>query len=690
MKELLKFCIPVFLVFTGCAVQQSGFQPTATSHREALATGKIKEFFAVMEAQASEAEKNAATSYFPRTIQQHLETAVAAYEWAAISANNIGQLQKAIAYGEKSLEMADKSRDPAHLFQAIESLVGVYRTIRNFEKAKQLIERGLAVAKGLPPNQNPRSYWEGHLYSHLGTELVRRREYENGIETLSLSVSLQQSYLSTVSRSPFWLNEHRGNLLLKLTSLGDAYRLAGKLNESAAQYGRAFDYIKEWGLKYAWETSLYGRMGEIQYQKKDYPQALDNFQKVLSQSESRQIPADIRWASSRIGDILRQSGNLVEAILYYRKAIQQIESTRSFIAQEDFRQSFFEGATASYISLMRALLSTGQREEAFNFSERARSRVFLDVLGSKAQLSKLKSGLFEEERTLQERIAAVKARLSGEEDGAINRAGLDKELVAAEQGYNAFLAKVRKQDKEQASLMSVEPLTLKQVQELIEPAQTLIEYFVTDSEVFVWVVEKDKLNFQRVAISKTELTKQVKTLREIISNPGDAQSKLNEVSIALYKSLIQPLLPHISGKELIVVPHDVLHYLPFQALLGSDGKYLIEKYPISYLSSASLLQFVKEKRTTGRERVLAFGNPDLGDPEKDLEFAELEAREVKSIYPEANVFVRKEATEEKSKALSAHHDILHFATHAQFNEDDPLSSAVLLAARGRSPIFTKR
>ena len=42
--------------------------------------------------------------------------------------------------------------------------------------------------------------------------------------------------------------------------------------------------------------------------------------------------------------------------------------------------------------------------------------------------------------------------------------------------------------------------------------------------------------------------------------------------------------------------------------------------------------------------MLAFGNPDLGDPEKNLEFAELEAEEVKAAYPESTVYVQKEAT----------------------------------------------
>ncbi|MGH9425980.1 MAG: CHAT domain-containing protein, partial [Terriglobia bacterium] len=302
----------------------------------------------------------------------------------------------------------------------------------------------------------------------------------------------------------------------------------------------------------------------------------------------------------------------------------------------------------------------------------------LDLLGAKAQLSRSKGGLLEEERTLQERIAAIKARLSGEGDGELNRGRLGKELAAAEQAYNAFLAKVRSQDKEQASLMSVEPLTLKQVQDLLDPGQSLLEYFVTESEVFIWVVEKDKLNFQRVALPKSELAKAVKNLRENIATLGDPQ-ELREVSTALYRQLIEPVLSQIGGKELIIVPHDVLHYLPFQALLGSDGRYLIEKYPINYLSSASLLQFTKEKSRAMGERLLALGNPDLGDPKMNLEFAEIETKEIKSLYPQSTIYLEKEATEEKAKTLSPQNDIIHFASHAELNEDDPLSSAILLA-----------
>src|SRR5262245_50113121 len=667
----------LLLLAVGCSVPK--YQPTIASYRQAIVRGELKEALAFYEAQAREAEKNAQRSLFP---QQYWQAATQAYSWAANAAREAGQLQKAITYGEKALEMAEKSKNPGSLFRAIDTLVPIYRQVRNFDRARELIERGVVIVKALPPNTDPRASWEGLLYAHLGNELIRRREYEKAIDVLSLSVHLQQNYMATVWRNPVELNVLRGGLLWRLTSLGNAYRRAGRLEESAKQYQRAFDYIKEWGLKYPGEASLYGNIGEVHFAQKNFPQALENFQKVLALGQSRQMAGDIRWATGRIGAILRQTGKPAEAIPYYQRAIKQIESTRSLLESEEYRQSFFEGELRPYAGMMRALLSEGKQEEAFNYSERARSRGFLDVLGSKVQLSRAKSELLDEERELQERIAAIKSRLSGEAEGETERSGLRKQLAETEGAYSAFLARVRKQDKEQVSLMSVEPLTLKEVQELLDPQTTLIEYFVAESETFVWVVEKEKVQFQRVALQREDLGNSVKTLRESIFTIGERE-KFNETSAVLHKQLIEPLLPHITGKELIIVPHDVLHYLPFHALVGSDGRYLIEKYPIYYLSSASLLQFVKEKHKAGGEKVLAFGNPDLGDPEKNLEYAELEAKEVKAAYPESSVYIRKEATEEKSKALSANRDIIHFATHAQLNEDDPLSSAVLLAKGGK-------
>ena len=117
-------------------------------------------------------------------------------------------------------------------------------------------------------------------------------------------------------------------------------------------------------------------------------------------------------------------------------------------------------------------------------------------------------------------------------------------------------------------------------------------------------------------------------------------------------------------------------------MYSSEGKYLVEENSFNYLSSASLLQFTTAKRKALGEKVLAVGNPDRVDPTKELKFAELEADEIKKLYPSSTVLLKKEATKLKAKRVSSQHDILHFAAHAELKGDDPLSSAILLAKDG--------
>ena len=161
---LVSFSLPLFAV--GCSVPK--YQPTTAAYHQAIVRGELKEALASYEAQAREAEKNAQASLFP---QQYWQAAAEAYRRLRRAARAAGQLQKAITYGEKALEIAEKSKNPGSLFLAINTLVLAYRQVRNFDRARELIEKGVAVAKGLPPNTDPRAFWEGHLYWHLGSDL---------------------------------------------------------------------------------------------------------------------------------------------------------------------------------------------------------------------------------------------------------------------------------------------------------------------------------------------------------------------------------------------------------------------------------------------------------------------------------------------------------------------------------------
>jgi CHAT domain-containing protein len=642
------------------------------------------------------AERNAEISHSP---EQFWEAARIAYKQASKAAKFSGQAQKMLAYSEKSLWMARNIDKPGRILSGLNDVIWAHRYVKNFRRVDQSLEEGFTIVRSLPVQTSSRYYWDGILSGHLGDQDERRRDYDAAVKSMSLSVGHFGNYLSSIrgnsSQSKLRREGGRRIFLSRLAQLGGSYRKADRLHEALAQYQRAFKLVRDWGFSCADEGDLYGKLGDVYVRLNQIPEALESFNKALALAEKQQRPSRISQASTAIGNLLRRSGRADDAIVHYRRSIDQIESTRSLLQSEEFRQSFFEGGLGVYASVIDSLLRAEKQEDAFNYNERARSRGFLDLLGTKVQLSRAGS-LAQEERSLQGKINALSARLAGQEDGEeqdgeeqelVDTGRLRRELVIARKDFDSFLAKVKKENKEQASLMSVEPLTVRQVQGMLDPGVAMLEYFVTREAVILWILEKDKLASVHVPLRRGQLQSKVSSFRQSIQQ-FEQKDKFKQQSEELYKTLIQPALAHVRAKELLVIPHDVLHYLPFQALLSPQGKYLIEDYPINYLSSASLMQFTQEKRKAKGElssvlaqggKVLTFGNPDLNDPNRSLQFAEIEAKEIKALYPQSTIYLEKEATEEKAKSLSSQNDIIHFASHAELSEDDPLASAILLA-----------
>jgi tetratricopeptide (TPR) repeat protein len=147
------------LFVSSCAV--SKFDGSNASLRSAVLRGEIKDALAFYEAEAQQAEKDATSSSFP---QQYWGAAVGAYLQAADAARFAGQLQNAIAYGEKALEIAQRTKAPvfargdnksisyppfAELY-AILGLINTYESVRDFDKARVLVDRGLTLLKEIP------------------------------------------------------------------------------------------------------------------------------------------------------------------------------------------------------------------------------------------------------------------------------------------------------------------------------------------------------------------------------------------------------------------------------------------------------------------------------------------------------------------------------------------------------------
>lgn len=620
------------LFLSSSAFAQSKFTPSPATTYKALAEGKIHEALASYEAQAREAEGNAARGIAP---QKHWTMAVHAYAEAALAARLNEQYQVALRYSAKALELAEKTTDRRLRIRALFQNVLIYREIGQFDKSGEFLQKCFEVLEGFSAGESIRLYWESILRHAQGEEMLRSRDFERATEVLARSTALDQILSSRVDGmgpSERYRVNIRPLAIYHLHSLVRAYQGAGKADEALKSIQQAIELMKTSGITHASEGDFYVSLGEIHRDKNEPDEALANFRYALALAEKHERPFGIRLAAIRIGDLLVHRGQPGEALPYYEKAIAQVESGRSAIESGEYRQSFFELELEAYVKMIDALWTAGDPKKAFDYNELARARAFLDLLGSR--------------------------KITGEAGGLSSK------------------------DPRSNALKTVTPLKLKEVQALLRPNQSLMQYFVGPDAMFLWLVEREQVNAWRVSVAQAELEDLVEALRRAVAELKPV-SEYKRHANHIYELLIGPALPHIRGTHMIVVPHGVLHSLPFQLLQSADGRYLIQDYAISYPSSASLLRFTAGGRRRSDARLLAFGNPNLGDPHRELPFAEQEVKRIAALYPRSMLLIKDQATERKLKGLSSRFDIIHLAAHAELRRNDPLSSAILLSRQGQ-------
>ncbi len=358
------------------------------------------------------------------------------------------------------------------------------------------------------------------------------------------------------------------------------------------------------------------------------------------------------------------------------QAVAIIENMRAELKVDQLKDGFIADKAVVYEDLVTLLADMGEVAESFRTAERSRARNLIDLLGNKRRDPQRK-----EDKPLYDRMRALRRQLDDQEAllaGA--QAKSEREIYArgvkrAQDDYRDALLDLQANRPELASLVSVNPLDLAQVQQLLEPGVGLLAYYVTASEVLCWAVDKDRVELTRTRIGRESLGKMVLTYRRMLQNLEPAETHAKE----LYALLVAPALPGLSGvKELGIVPHDALHTLSFASL--TDGQdYLIDRYPLFQLPSASVYRFTLERRKAQRNtRVLAVGNPELRDQSLELPFAEREVASLLWSYPNMTALTGEKATKGWITQHIGEFGIIHLATHGEFDPVNPLFSALKL------------
>jgi CHAT domain-containing protein len=142
----------------------------------------------------------------------------------------------------------------------------------------------------------------------------------------------------------------------------------------------------------------------------------------------------------------------------------------------------------------------------------------------------------------------------------------------------------------------------------------------------------------------------------------------------LYTELIAPVADWIQASQrLVVIPHGVLHRIPFAALY--DGaEYVVQQREVVVGPSASALTFCRRPIDTAKPNRLVVANSDNGQ----LPGAITEAERVAQLLG-ARCLLEADATRAQVVEQARQADVIHLAMHGFARLDAPLFSYLSLA-----------
>jgi CHAT domain-containing protein/tetratricopeptide (TPR) repeat protein len=536
----------------------------------------------------------------------------------------------------------------------------IWSTLGDQKRALVELRAALVLAEALPNRQDE----VATTLNNIG--LVQR---ESGDPAAALT-TLQRALAIDKKIGSRWA------MAYDLRNLGQCLLRLGRPEPALSHFAEAEGLATAIGDQVNLAKILLAR-ADAELQLKRLAEAQRSYRQALAIADRLLLP-EVRWrALYGLAQGEERGKRNDAAIEFYRQAIATIEELRATIRLDQLKDGFLNDKGDVYAGLVGLLAGLGRGDEAFDVAERSRARNLIDILG-RQRLSlagsvdqnlydrqlQLKEGLREQEQFLL--LAATPAEQS------LYQTALDK--LRAD--YQDLLLEIEKQRPELLALVKVDPLTLAQLRELLEPGIVLLSYYQLPDRTLCWRIDRQGTTLFTLPVSAAELTASIDTYRRILQN----LEPLEKLSTRLYAQLLaEPLKGAGEIRALGIIPHGSLHYLAFATL--SDGRdYLIERSPLFHLPAASVLRYTLDRRPQEKNRkVLAIGNPDLGDKALDLPFAEREAATLRWNYPELTLLTREKATESWVRSHIHEFGIIHLASHGEFDPINPLFSSVRLA-----------
>jgi CHAT domain-containing protein/tetratricopeptide (TPR) repeat protein len=632
-----------------------------------------------------------ATGFYEEALAIHREVGDRAGEASVL--NNMagqdedrGRYTQALARYQQALDIFRGLGDQAGTATAMHNSGGIYLALGQYDRAAESYEQVLEIRRKLGDLGG-----EARALGSLGSLYAEQGQFERSLEANQQALTIARKAEDRLSAYTF------------LSNIGKNQAELGRYDEALQAHEEALAGRRALGDR-AGEGESLGAIGVVHTYRGEFDAAIPFFEDALAIEQALgDAPSEaVTW--SNIGYTRRQQGQLEQALAAYNESITIRERLRAGVSAEELRTSLAASWRSIYEAAALLQLQLGRPEDAYATAERARARTFLDQLasnrldprqGADSELLAQETALRAELISLDRRLHQERIKPSGQRDADVVRAVADQ-LAGRQRAYDDLLVQLKLSNPQYASLVSAAPPPLADVQKLLRPEVTLVSYFVTGEQVLAFVIRRDSFAAVVLPVTAEQLGEAVKAYRDYLAVLDSPEPP----TLAQLSSwLIAPLADKLVTPVLGIVPHDVLHYLPFAALpapslpgrekgtrsQGESQRYLSDDYILFTLPSASVLPYVTGKgkvSTTKTESSTTSPLLIIAQPHAEglppLHFAEQEAQAIAALYG-AQPIIGDAATEAIFRSLAPGSRLIHIAAHGQLNAKNPLFSRLILA-----------
>ncbi|WP_323756773.1 CHAT domain-containing protein [Roseivirga sp.] len=579
----------------------------------------------------------------------------------------------------------------------VKATVGYYYSdylyyIGNYDRAQEVIDRTLPSSQKLIG-----TYLHGELLLRKANvlnaqgESTEQRAIAN--ELLQLGQRQQDNY--------FMAQAYNSIGTSYLVSTDPASRASAKTNLEKAN-----DLATQNGFTWLAE-SVQGNLAITYWQSGDRGKAISTYETLINSLIASGRHQDAIINLNNVGTMNFFSEEYAKAVPYFEKAIAISEEQMAELDGQS-RITFLQSQLSAYEFLTYSYARTGNGAGMFDAIGKQRARVLTDRLklknnSRKTTLQRFQSKLKDDEVALFYTLAEPGAV-------AINVVTKDKSYAVLNEFFKEFVALKQKYiDTERVADMQRTGFKL--------PANAR-----TSGERIL--VEQDIANL----FNQEDFETLGEWVRELLQSDKPEHASIREEFLDhYYKFLITPIANLISGKKkLIISPDGLLNFIPFETLIDSDGKFLIEKHGVRYIQSASIAGIIDDRNySPSRKPMLAMGGAiydemsTVAEPARSVErmqdmnakaidnaaqglsqrevYAALgfgkmdylpgtlnEVKTMAATVPGADVYTGLEMDEAFLKKLSAegklaNYKVVHLATHGFALSDIPQLSGVAMS-----------